>query len=123
MEESEVEGKLLEVKLAANVVLALRFKDEVVEKVPMTTVAVTDEDIVSSFRVYSSPIPADYCCNNWVSSATMSYEIVNHINYFGVIFHVCSWWWIRAHSNSFLSFHFSNFFLVKVKHFAKFLFK
>lgn len=68
MEESEVEGKLLEVKLAANVVLALRFEDEVVEKGPMTTVAVAVavEDMVSSFRVYSSPIPADYCCY-WVS--------------------------------------------------------
>jgi len=54
LEESEAAGKLLEVKLAANVFLALRFKDEVVEKVPMTTVAVAVEDIFSSFRVYSS---------------------------------------------------------------------
>lgn len=110
LEESEVEGKLLEVKLAENVVLALRFEDEVVEKGPMTTVAVAVavavEDMVSSFRVYSSPIPADYCCN-WVSfPRCLMNEIVNHKNYFGVrvIFHVCTWWWIRAHSNSSISF-------------------
>lgn len=102
LEESEVEGKLLEVKLAANVILALRFKDGIVEKELMTTVEVAVEDIVSSFRVHTSP--------SALRPRRCPYEIVNHINYFGVIFHVCTWWWIRAHSNSFISFHFASFF-------------
>jgi hypothetical protein len=63
-DSSWVEGKLLEVKLAANVVVEVRFKAGVVEKEPMT-VAVAVDDMVRIFRIHTfSP---RFCCD-WVSS-------------------------------------------------------
>lgn len=53
MEDSEVAGKLLEVKLAPHMVLAERVIAVVVEIEPMT-VAVAVEDMVQSLRIHTS---------------------------------------------------------------------